>query len=157
MKRSPLALLGLGLLAVTSWGEEPAALKIHMLGAGEYKPVESLTAYKKHLEATSSTHATVVAVKLYVVIGMGEGGGQQDIFRRLARFGPWRTEYGAWKRALPDAGCLDQSALACGERRSPAMNWRQPRAFAWKRPGAATLRCPSPLTSRRCIPGESVL
>lgn len=54
-----LGLLTLGLLPSLSaacGADEPARpegapLKIHLLGSGEYKPVESLTEYKKYLEA----------------------------------------------------------------------------------------------------------
>jgi len=58
MKRSLSSLLLLGLLAAQSWSQEPAPLKIHMLGAGEYKPVESLTAFKKYLEANYRVECT---------------------------------------------------------------------------------------------------
>ena len=40
------------LVATTSFAapNDPPPLKIHMIGVGEYKPVESLTEFKKHLE-----------------------------------------------------------------------------------------------------------
>lgn len=50
MKRLLSSLLLLGLLTAHARTQELAPLKIHMLGAGEYKPVESLTAFKKYLE-----------------------------------------------------------------------------------------------------------
>ncbi|QDU26493.1 Trehalose utilization [Anatilimnocola aggregata] len=50
MKPSLLCLLVLGYLTLPARGAEPAVLKIHLLGAGEYKPVESLTGYQKYLE-----------------------------------------------------------------------------------------------------------
>lgn len=40
--------LPLGLSVADEGGQQP--LKIHLVGVGEYKPVESLTEYKKHLE-----------------------------------------------------------------------------------------------------------
>jgi type 1 glutamine amidotransferase len=49
MKYLSLCLFILGSFRATACGEEPA-LKIHLLGAGEYKPVESLTAFKAHFE-----------------------------------------------------------------------------------------------------------
>ena len=43
--------LGLLLAAGRSPGaDDPKPLKIHMLGVGEYKPVESLTAFKQYLD-----------------------------------------------------------------------------------------------------------
>lgn len=50
MSRCLFSLLALSLLTLHVGGQEPATLKVHMLGAGEYKPVESLTAFKKYLE-----------------------------------------------------------------------------------------------------------
>ena len=50
MKRHILGLVLLGLLAAPSWSEPPAALRIHLIGVGEYKPVESLSTFKKQLE-----------------------------------------------------------------------------------------------------------
>ncbi|MBL8799004.1 MAG: ThuA domain-containing protein [Planctomycetia bacterium] len=50
MKRCCLALSLFALLAVHAVGQEPAPLKVHMLGSGEYSPVESLTGFKKYLE-----------------------------------------------------------------------------------------------------------
>jgi type 1 glutamine amidotransferase len=58
MKHLLLSLTVLGLLAAPAWSQEPAPLKIHMLGAGEYKPVESLTAFKKYLEANYRVECT---------------------------------------------------------------------------------------------------
>jgi type 1 glutamine amidotransferase len=43
--------LGVLLMAGRSPGaDDPKPLKVHMLGVGEYKPVESLTAFKQYLE-----------------------------------------------------------------------------------------------------------
>lgn len=50
MKRLLPSLLVFGLLAAPSWSEEPAALKIHMIGYGEYSPDQSLPELKKYLE-----------------------------------------------------------------------------------------------------------
>ena len=49
MKPLWLCWLVLGSLLSLAHGAEPV-LKVHLLGAGEYQPVESLTAFQKHLE-----------------------------------------------------------------------------------------------------------
>ena len=50
MKRVLLSLIVFGLLASASLGQQPAALKIHLIGVGEYEPAKSLAEFKKHLE-----------------------------------------------------------------------------------------------------------
>jgi len=52
MKRRVLSLLALAALAVPSWGELPALLKVHLIGVGEYEPAKSLAEFAKHLETT---------------------------------------------------------------------------------------------------------
>lgn len=58
MNRVWLCWLALSALVSAARSEEPAALKIHLLGAGEYKPVESLTAFKQHLEKNFRVECT---------------------------------------------------------------------------------------------------
>lgn len=50
MKRIFLSLIVFGLLASVSASQQPAALKIHLIGVGEYEPAKSLAEFKKHLE-----------------------------------------------------------------------------------------------------------
>lgn len=50
MKRVLLTLIVFGLLASASPSQQPAALKIHLIGVGEYEPAKSLAEFKKHLE-----------------------------------------------------------------------------------------------------------
>ena len=50
MKRVLAALLMVALLASVSSSQQPAALKIHLIGVGEYEPAKSLAEFKKHLE-----------------------------------------------------------------------------------------------------------
>src|SRR5262245_38686328 len=47
-----LPLLALALLASVSTAEEPAALKVHLIGVGEYEPHKSLPKLQKYLEKT---------------------------------------------------------------------------------------------------------
>src|SRR5262249_13328612 len=46
----PPALIVFGLLTSIAPGQQPAALKIHLIGVGEYEPAKSLAEFKKHLE-----------------------------------------------------------------------------------------------------------
>lgn len=50
MNRVLLTLIVFGLLVSASWSQQPAALKIHLIGVGEYEPAKSLAEFKKHLE-----------------------------------------------------------------------------------------------------------
>jgi type 1 glutamine amidotransferase len=50
MIRVLMSLVLLGLLARVSSGEQPAGLKIHLIGVGEYEAAQSLAGFKKHLE-----------------------------------------------------------------------------------------------------------
>ena len=50
MKRVLLSLIVFGLLASASLGQQPATLKIHLIGVGEYEPAKSLAEFKKILE-----------------------------------------------------------------------------------------------------------
>ena len=50
MKRVLPSLIVFGLLASASLGQQPAALKIHLIGVGEYEPAKSLAEFKKLLE-----------------------------------------------------------------------------------------------------------
>src|SRR5690349_16729948 len=59
MKRILLSLGLLGLLATASTGEQPARLKIHLIGVGEYEPARSLAVFKKHLEQNCRVECTV--------------------------------------------------------------------------------------------------
>jgi type 1 glutamine amidotransferase len=59
MKRVFLPLLVLGLLASPLWGDEPAALKVHMIGHGEYSPEESLPVLKRALEEQFRVECTL--------------------------------------------------------------------------------------------------
>jgi type 1 glutamine amidotransferase len=53
MKRLlPLLLLVFAFPAPALRSEEPAALKIHLIGVGEYEPAKTLAEFKKYLEAT---------------------------------------------------------------------------------------------------------
>lgn len=50
MKRVVLSLMVLGLLTSVSAGQPPGAMKIHLIGVGEYEASKSLAEFKKHLE-----------------------------------------------------------------------------------------------------------
>src|SRR5581483_3295567 len=43
-------LLMLALVVRAAWADDPAPLRIHLIGVGEYKPAETLAEFKKHLE-----------------------------------------------------------------------------------------------------------
>lgn len=58
MRRLFLSLAVLGLLASSSRSEPPAALKIHLIGVGEYEPAKSLAEFKKHLEQNYRVECT---------------------------------------------------------------------------------------------------
>lgn len=51
MFRRMFALVLFGLCVAATRGAEPAPLKIHLIGVGEYEPAKSLAEFKKHLEA----------------------------------------------------------------------------------------------------------
>lgn len=57
-----LPLMGLAILfwamSTSSRADEPATLKIHMIGVGEYDPAKSLAEFKKHLEKNYRVECT---------------------------------------------------------------------------------------------------
>ncbi|MGE3808433.1 MAG: ThuA domain-containing protein [Gemmataceae bacterium] len=50
MRRGIVGLVLIALFAAGATSEEPAPLKIHLIGVGEYEAAKSMTAFKKHLE-----------------------------------------------------------------------------------------------------------
>ena len=58
-----LSLLVLGLLAGPVAGQPPAALKVHIIGHGEYSPEQSLPEFKKYLEERYRVECTL-SIKL---------------------------------------------------------------------------------------------
>lgn len=63
MKRIILSLVVLGLLAAPASSQPPAALKIHMIGHGEYSPEQTLPEFKKYLEERYRVECTL-SIKL---------------------------------------------------------------------------------------------
>jgi type 1 glutamine amidotransferase len=63
VKRLLLSLALLALLPCLSRGDEPAPLRIHMIGHGEYAPEQSLPELKKYLEARYRVECTL-SIKL---------------------------------------------------------------------------------------------
>lgn len=58
MKRILLALFLFGMFVVLGRAEQPAGLKIHLVGVGEYEPAKSLAELKKHLEQNYRVECT---------------------------------------------------------------------------------------------------
>src|SRR5262245_37877119 len=58
MKRVLLSLLVIGLLTTLSVGEDKAALKVHLIGVGEYDAAKSLGEFAKHLTKTYRVECT---------------------------------------------------------------------------------------------------
>lgn len=58
MKTTLLALVASLLLASVSLGQQPPALKVHLIGVGEYDAAKSLGEFKKYLEQTHRMECT---------------------------------------------------------------------------------------------------